>query len=190
MHKVEIRFTNEGNQPVANFEVYTEALKDGSYVEMAPMQKVASDNLPLVMFLEADERVIVVAKGNAYRMVFDKGQNANVRLETEEEVARRKEQEAHMDKSRADQAVRAANAEAEGTKTAAAQAQASANANVKKAEADAAKVGQAPTGTLQPGPTSGRILPASHPAQGQTRPGAPASANTGPIDSKQVKKNA
>ena len=100
MHKVEIRLTTEGNEPAVGFEVYTEALKDGKYVEMAPMREVASGGSPLIMFLEGDERVIVVAKANNGRLVFDKDQNANVRVEDAGEKARREEREAQIEKNK------------------------------------------------------------------------------------------
>lgn len=211
MHKVEIRLTNEGNDDAANvFELYSETYRDGGYVEMAPMQSVAGGGPPIVMFLEPDERVIVVSKGNKGKIVFDKEQNANVRVETDEEKKQRAEYEARVAVHQADQAVIAAQAEVESAKEASEQSQRSAASSLKKAEAEKAKIEaaqaknrataaeQTPPGTTkepekEPAkpfvpplvtPTTSSVSPPSNP------PGNPASANTGPVDSKQVKADA
>lgn len=202
MHRVEIRLTNEGTEsPSANFEVYTETLKDGQYIETAPVSVVAGGGAPIIQFLEDAERIIIVAKANTGRLVYDKDQNANIRVETEEEVKRREDREANVAKSQADQAVRNAQARVGEAQDSAKNAEDSANADVKRAEANRAKVEadqaknraaaseQIPAGntTQAPARTTGGPVSAVQPGN---RPGNPASANTGPIDSKQVKADA
>lgn len=207
MHRVEIRLTNEGTEsPSANFEVYTETLKDGQYIETQPGAVVAGGGAPIIQFLEDNERIIVVAKANTGRLVYDKDQNANIRVETEEEVKRREDREANVAKSQADQAVRNAEARVGEAKDSAKNAEDSANAEVKHAEANRAKLEadqaknraaaseQIPAGnattttsTKDQNPTSG---PVSAVQPGNRPAGNPASANTGPIDSKQIKAEA
>jgi hypothetical protein len=197
MHKVELRLTNEGSDPTNVFEVYVEGFKDGNYTESSPMRAVNGGGSPIVMFLEADERVIVVAKGNKGRMVFDKDQNANVRVETEEEIAYRKELEAKAAAAQADQAVNAAKSRASEAQESAAAAEKDANTEVRKAEAEKAKLeAEAAKNRAE---ASKQIPPAGNttsglsgpPISGTSQPskpvGSPASANTGPVDSKQVK---
>lgn len=162
MHKIEIRLTNEGQEPECNFEVYSETLKDNVYVEMAPMREIASGGSPVVMFLEDNERVIVVAKGNAYRMIYDKDQNANVRVPTEEEAERQKQREAMLEKSKVDQDVRTAQGEVSDVQAANDKAAVAAEANLKKAQTNAAPKPAAPAATV----------------------------SSSPVDSKQVKKDA
>jgi hypothetical protein len=186
MHKVEIRFTHEGDAPSAMFEVYTECLKDGNYVELAPMRKVASDATPIVMFLEGDERVIVVAKADEGRMVYDKDQNANVRVPTEAERTDREARDANIAKSQADQAVRTAHAKAGENKELSAKTDREDQKEIRKAEEAKTKL-EAEQTKSRPPVTSGISMASA--AQGAPKPGAPASVNTGPVDSKQVKRD-
>jgi hypothetical protein len=170
MHRVEIRLSHEGNDPSANFEVHTETLKDGNYVELAPMRTVASDLAPMIMFLDPNERVVVVAKANTGRLVYDKEQNANIRVETEAEIEARKQREANLAKSTADQELRAAQGNASDAKVASENAERAANTEVRKAEANVAQV---------------KTEQASQPPQAGSVP----KKNEAPIDSKQVKKD-
>lgn len=180
MHKVEIRLTNEGlDQPNANFEVYTETLKDNNYVELAPVRLVAGGGTPLVMFLDNNERVVVVAKSDVGTLVYDKDQNANVRVENEQERKDREAREANIAKSQADQSVRSAKAAAQTASEQADRTTDEANRSVRQAEANAAKV--------QAEQAKNRADASQNTATTSQPLGKPASANTGPIDSKQVK---
>lgn len=189
MHKVEIRLTNEGNEDAANvFEVYNETLGDKGYEETAK-QEVSGGGAPVVMFLELNERVIIVAKGNAGRLVFDKEQNANVRVETEEEKKYRAEREERSAKQQADKAVEAAKARVQEAQDAAARAEHEANGDVKRAEADRAKieaehVKNRPAGSNV---TASGVVP--KPGTQAVLPNVPRAGNatSGPVDSKQVK---
>jgi hypothetical protein len=188
MSRVEIRLTNEGNEPTANFEIYTEIFKNGQYVESAPIRAMASGGAPIIQFPEEDERIVIVSKGNSTRMVFDKEQNANVRVETETEAKERQRRDELVAQSHADQGVRAAEAGVALAQEASVQAEHAAGKTLRQAEADAAKVKaeqtkSPPTSTS----TTSKPTPSPSSAQKPISPGAPASANTGPVDSKQVK---
>lgn len=172
MHKVDIRLTNEGNETTNVFELYTEALKDGRYVETQPMQEYQGGGAPIVLFLEQDERVIIVAKGNKGRIVFDKEQNANIRVETEEEKKERAEREERIAERQADDKVASA-------KSSAAEIQAQADTEKARAEAAVRQAEREKQEALKSAPKP--VTPAKP-------PGNPASANTSPIDSKDVKK--
>lgn len=189
MHKVELRLTNEGNDTNNVFELYTEALLDDKgYAESGPMQSVAGGGAPVVLFLEADERIIVVAKGNKGQLVFDKEQNANVRVETEDERKWRAEADAKKAQQQANQAVAAANAKVQETRDSGKRAEDDAKTEVKRTEDNAAKLAEQqakdPAATSEQMPLN-KPLEASNTGVAGGR--GSASANTGPIDSKQVK---
>lgn len=87
MHKLEIRFSS--TDEMREFEVYTEKIVDGRYVPVGgePLMEVMnSESTPMVKMLEGDERVIIVAKTKKYRYVYDKDQNANIRVEEPDTV--------------------------------------------------------------------------------------------------------
>lgn len=179
MHRVEIRLTQAGDAPQSTFEVYNETLKDGKYVELSPMRVVASDGPPIVLFLEGDERVVVVAKADTGQMVYNKEQNANVRVPTEAEEKDRLAREENLKKAQAQQEVRNAQANVGQTKELSEKSTHEAETALRKTEAKHAE-------SLQTKPAS-PVSPSTNPAPSPARPGAPASANTGPVDSKQVK---
>ena len=80
MHRLELRMSSEGGDIGNTFEVSTEALKDGKYVETAPKREIVGDVSPLVFMLEPYERVTIMAKVPMGELVFDKDQNANLRV--------------------------------------------------------------------------------------------------------------
>lgn len=198
MRSVEVKFLSSLDDPKTEpFTVALEALNGDRWDLKARNPDVyAGPDGTKTYTLEAGERLIIEPMNAAPRMVFDKEQNANVRVETEAEIKERAEREAKSAANEADRKLEAAQGKSDEARAAAEKAQAEADKEVKRTEAEKAKIladqtrkeaaaaEQKAAGTpVQPQANTGTTGTSSKP----TMPGNPASANTGPIDSKQIK---
>lgn len=85
MRSVEIRLGSTEDGVVQQFEVQLERKKDDKWSAPEPLQVMASTAAPMVLYLEDNERVVITSKVEQYQIVFDRDQNANIVVRSDEE---------------------------------------------------------------------------------------------------------